>query len=129
MIAIGKDAAAPPAGDAIDGVGEARAERHHAAAERVLVARLHDQMRVVALQRVVHEPEARPDTASGKRLLERVDDARRPERWETRSQPERDVRRHGVAERLPSGVRQSGMRARLAPGTVPATTPPARGGQ
>ena len=128
MVTVGENAAAPT-GDAIDGVGEARADRHHAASEGVLVARFDNQMRVIALERVVDQAEPGPDAAGSKRALDRMDDRHCPKRWQTRSNPDRDVCRHGFAERLPSGVRQPGIRARLATGAGTATAPTPRRGQ
>jgi len=105
VVAVREDAAALPAGYAIDGMGEARANRDHAASERMLVGCLDDQMRVVALEGVVDEAKPGPDAAGSKGLLDRVDDARGPQRRDARSNPKRHVRRRGFAEWLPSRVR------------------------
>jgi hypothetical protein len=58
MIAIGEHRTAP-APDPVHRAREPRADGLHAASERVAVARLHDEMSVVALERVVHQPELR----------------------------------------------------------------------
>jgi len=126
VVAIGEDVAASPPDHPIDRVGEARADRHHAACERVVVARLDDEMRVVALQRVVDEAKTGPDARDRKRALDGVDDPHGPERWEARLKPEGDVCRHGSGERLPSSVRQPGIRTRLATSASATAAPPPR---
>ncbi len=78
MIAIGEHASRT-AGDPIHGTREATADRHHAAAEGIAVTRLDDQMRVISLQRVVHQPETRSGASGRKRLLDLVHEARRPQ--------------------------------------------------
>lgn len=45
---------------AVDRTGEARTDALHPASERRLVRGLDDEMRVVPLERVVHEPKPRP---------------------------------------------------------------------
>ena len=83
MVAIREHRAAQPRG-AIHGPCEARTERHHAATERLAIDRFHDQVRVVALDRVMHEPETRTRTAGPKGALDFVDDRHRAQRRKTR---------------------------------------------
>jgi hypothetical protein len=59
VVALGEHSAGAPE-RAVHGEREARAERLHRAPERGAIARLDDQVHVVALDRVVDEPEARP---------------------------------------------------------------------
>ena len=53
MIAVGEHPSCPFA-DTVHRAREPRTDRYHAAAERVTILRLHDEMRVIPLQRVVH---------------------------------------------------------------------------
>jgi len=98
MIAIGQD---PPAAarDTIDRARQTRADRHHAASERVAIARLHDQMGVIALQRVLHQPESGTDAAARERALDPADDPSLAERRQPRTHAEGDVRRHDATKR------------------------------
>ncbi len=90
MIAIGEHAPAPLR-DAIDRPREPRADRHHAAPEGVAVVRLDDEMGMVALQRVVHEPKVGTRAAGGEGPLDLTDDAEGAERREIGPEAERDV--------------------------------------
>jgi hypothetical protein len=78
MISLGEDSPGA-ARDAIDGPSESRPDRFHPATERVLIARFHDEMRVVALQRVLHEPKSRPLAPGREAALDFAHDARVPE--------------------------------------------------
>jgi hypothetical protein len=57
VVAIGENATAATE-DTIHGTGETRADRHHAASECGAVLRLDDEVRVISLERVVHEAES-----------------------------------------------------------------------
>ena len=78
VITIGKHATRASC-DAIDGACQPRADRFHAAPERRAILRFDDQVSMIALQRVVHEPEARPDASVGERALDLADDPHRSE--------------------------------------------------
>ena len=90
MVAIGHHAPAP-VGHAVHGPREPRADRHHAAPEGVAVVRLDDEMGMVALQRVVHEPKVGTRAAGGEGPLDLADDAEGAERREIGPEPQRDV--------------------------------------
>ena len=53
---------------------EPRPDRRHAARERRTIVRFHDQMRVIALQRIVHQPKSGTRAAGGKGAFDRADD-------------------------------------------------------
>jgi hypothetical protein len=69
VIAICEYAAAPPE-DSIEGSCEPRRDRHHSLRHRTCIARLHQQVRVVLLQRVVHQPKASAIAACTERALD-----------------------------------------------------------
>jgi hypothetical protein len=74
---------------------------HHAASERYVIARLDNQVRVISLQRIVHEAERGALCAGGERALDGAQDWLRTKRHEIRRQSQRDVggqeRREAVA--------------------------------
>ena len=55
MVTIGEDTSGTPR-ETVDRAREASTDSHHSASERVLITSLDDQMCVVPLQRVVHQP-------------------------------------------------------------------------
>ena len=61
-------------GHSVHRAREACADRFHAAPEGVAIVRFDDQVRVVALQRVVDEAEPRTGAAVGEGPLDRADD-------------------------------------------------------
>jgi len=73
MIPIGEDAT-PATDGTIHSTGEPSTDRHHAAPESLTIVRLDDQVRVVALQRVVHEPKSGAGAAAGEAPLDLTDD-------------------------------------------------------
>src|SRR5215470_6250353 len=81
------------AGDAVHCPCDPCPERHHAASECVAVARLDDQMRVVALQRVVDESKARSRAGGCEAHLELMYDMSRTQRREVPQESQRHVRR------------------------------------
>lgn len=62
----------------IDRTREPRSYGHHSAPQRRTVARFHDEMRVIPLQGIVHEPEAGSLAARSKGAFDLVNDAHRP---------------------------------------------------
>ena len=76
MVAVVEHAARSPR-NAVDRAGEARADRLHAAPERVAIPRLDDQVRVISLQRVVDEAEAGTGAAAREGPLDLADDRHR----------------------------------------------------
>ena len=107
-----------PACHAIHGPGEAGADRLHSPPEGIAVLRLDDQVRVIALQRVVHETEARPFAPGGEGALDLVDDPNGAERGYVATDPQRDVRRQ-PGERAPAAMER--------PGILPGFARPSRG--
>lgn len=71
---------AVPASNAIDGARQSCADRHHAAPERDAVPRLDDQVRMIALERVVREAKVATLAAVREGTLDLVNDPYRPER-------------------------------------------------
>src|SRR5687767_7131244 len=55
---------------AVHGTSEARSECLHAAAERIFIVCFYDQVRMIALNRVVAQPEVIPLEAGGEAALE-----------------------------------------------------------
>jgi hypothetical protein len=60
--------------DAVHRSGEPRADRHHAAPEGVRIACFDEQVRVIALQRIVDEATARPPAPARERTFDLTDD-------------------------------------------------------
>lgn len=125
VIAVGQHGSAPPR-DPVDGAGEARADGLHAASERIAVARLDDQVRVIPLKRVVHEPEARPHAAACEGSLDLVDDRHGAEWRDALPHPHRDVHRQWSREPLTRAVPDPRRSGRLPPGSGSASTPARR---
>ena len=128
MVALGEHASVAPR-DSIDGARKTRTDRHHPAPERVLIPGFDDEVRVIALQRVVHDPEVATLAAVREGALDLPHDARVAERWETGPQAQGDVRGHQSRERLAGDVRHGGTLAGLAAGAQPPPTPPPGFGQ
>ncbi|HEY2388030.1 MAG TPA: hypothetical protein VGK30_13790 [Candidatus Binatia bacterium] len=113
MVAVGEDATAAT-NRAVDGTGETRADRHHAASERVAVARLDDEMRVIALQRVVHEAKSLAGAALGEGALDGMDDPDGAKGRQTGHDTDGHVRRAGAAKVAARSMPNAGIRTRLA---------------
>jgi hypothetical protein len=92
VVSLYEDGTAPTS-DPVHRPGEASGNRLHAASQRIAVASLHDEVRVVGLQRVVHEPKVGARTAARERPLDFVDDRDRPQRGYVAAHAKRDVRR------------------------------------
>jgi hypothetical protein len=95
------DASALPAHDPIHRERKPRADRHHPAPERFVIARFDDQVRVVALQRVLDEPKRRTLRAGGECALDGTDDRLRPKRHEIRHQSQRHMSGQDRRETVP----------------------------
>lgn len=73
VVAIGEDTAGVLC-HAVDCEGEPGADGLHAASDRFSILRFDDQMRMVTLERVVHEPKAGPRASAGEGLPNGGDD-------------------------------------------------------
>ena len=89
----------------VDGAGEARADRHHAATQRFAVAGFDDEVSVIALQGVVRQAEPRTDAAGGEAAFDFTHDTYGAKRRKVRPQTKRHVRRERLPERLALGMR------------------------
>ncbi len=127
VVSVRQDRAAAPE-DAMYRTRQARTDRLHASRQSSGVVRLHEQVCVIALERVVNQSEVAPVAALRERPLELADELCGPERRDTRSHLQGDMARE---KRDPtSGVRlRCRMRGR-GPGLRPAPRrrPPQRGG-
>ena len=91
MIAIGEHRPTPPR-DPVHRPRESGADCLHTAPERVAIARLDDQVRVVPLQRVVHEPKSLAITPDGEGPFDLVNDSDSTQRRNVGAHAQRDVR-------------------------------------
>jgi hypothetical protein len=110
---------------AVHRASEPRGERLHPAPELPRVVRFHDQVSVIALDRVVDEPEAPALAPRRERDLDRAHDARAAQRRDVAAHLERDVTRPRAIERFAAGVRNVRLRAPR-PARVLAASAPAR---
>lgn len=124
MISVGEDGA-PTLCDAVHGPCQPRRNGFHPPTERFAIARFHDEMRVVALQRIVDEAKPFARATDGERPLELVHDRHRPQGRHVASHPQRDVRWQRRAEVRARCVSEAGSRAgpALAPCARPTPTP------
>ncbi len=122
MVAIGEHRSAMSR-HPIDGSREPRPDRLHAASERRLIGSLDDEMRVIPLERVVHEPKPRPLAPYRERPLDLAHDRYRPERRHACPHSQRHVRRQRPPEPLAREMSHGGIRPGLPPGTGTRTTP------
>ena len=97
VVAVGEHAPGPPC-DAIHGPREPRADGGHAAAERAAIVRLDDEVRVIALERVVDEAEARTLAAVGEAPLDLAHDRHGAERRQAGTEAKGHVGRQGSSE-------------------------------
>jgi len=128
VVAIGENATAATE-NAIDGTGEPRAYRHHAASECLTVLCLDDEVRVIPLERVVHEAESLAGAAFGKGVLDLADDANRTQRRQAADDTYGHVRRARAAKVCARPVLHAGIRTWLAAGVATMATPAAWSGQ
>ena len=89
---------------AVHGERDSRADGLHPPPERDVILRFDDQVQVVSLDRVVHEPKARPGATGGKALTQCCNEAIRAERRQTSPDPHSDERRHCAAEPFAADV-------------------------
>ena len=126
VVSIRQDRAAAPE-DPMHRTRQARTDRLHASAQGSRVVSLDDQVRVIALERVVHQPEVAPVAALRERTLELADELCGPERGDTRSHLQGDMTRETRSDfRSPTSVPNARSRSRLAPGTPPSAAPARR---
>lgn len=125
VVAIREDLSSAPS-DAIHRACDASCDCLHPAAERTSIARLDDEMRVIALERIVHEPKPGSRAVRRKRPLDGADDRDRAERGDPGTNAQCDVRGQRRGEVLPRSVGQTSRRARLPPGSVSTPTPASR---
>jgi len=100
MIAIVEDPSALP-GDTIDRTCQPGADRHHPSTQNLGIARFHDQVSVISLQGVVHQPKARPRAALGKGAFDLPHDPHRAQRRQAATKTQGDVRRKWPDKLLP----------------------------
>ena len=108
--------------DPVHGAREARSDGLHPRCEVLAARRLHDQMRVIGLDRVVHDSEA-PALARGVHAsLELTDESHVAQRRKPGARLQRHMARESRSERWPRAVRVSRVQPRLAsrPCTAPA---------
>ena len=110
-------------GDAIHRPCDACGDRLHAASERVAVACFDDQVRVIALEGVVHEPETGPSPRDSKTSLQLADDGNGPKRWQAGPDAQCDVRGQGRSKDGARCVRKASMGTPLPTGAVTSTSP------
>ena len=127
MITTGEHPAAPPC-KTVHRAREAGGDRHQSPTERRTIVGFDDQMRVVPLQRVVHQPESRPLTAVGEALLDLMHQIDRPQRRQVGKQSQRHVRRQRSTKVRPGEM----THRRAVPGfpartLAPSTPGPPRG--
>ncbi len=99
MVAIGDDRP-PPIRDSVHGTCQPRAEHPHPAPEGATIARLDDQVRVIPLQRVVHQPKPRPIARRSERTLDLPHDRHGAKRRNIAPHAEGHMRRQGPRELL-----------------------------
>ena len=109
--------------DSIHGTREARAEGHHAAAERSAIDRFDDQVRVIALQRMLHEAEAGTDASGAERALDLTHHRDRAQRGKAGTKPQRDVRGKFPKDFTRAMTQLWAITARLPPGTRASPAP------
>ena len=123
VVSIGQDRAAAPE-DPMHGTRQARSDRLHASAQGSGVVSLDDQVRVIALQRVVDEPEVAPVAGDRERTLDFADELRGSERRDTRPHLQGDMTREARSDTgCPTSVPNAGSRSRFATGSWPPTAP------
>lgn len=83
----------------------------HAARQRSPIAGLGQQVRVVRLDRVLHEPKAEPLRATRERALDHTSLCRPPQTGQASLESHRDVDRMAAGERGPRAVRNAGARS------------------
>src|SRR5262245_7389707 len=86
---------------------------------------LHDQMRVIALERVVHEAELPALAPAREGLLDLLHEPHRAQRRNILPHSDRDMTREPASERIPRAVSQARARSRLAPGSGSSPAPSA----
>jgi hypothetical protein len=128
VVAIGENATAATE-NAIDGTGEPRAYRHHAASECLTVLCLDDEVRVIPLERVVHEAESLAGAAFGEGALDLADDANHAQRRQAADDTYGHVRRARAAKVCARPVLHAGIRTWLAAGVATMAAPAAWSGQ
>ena len=106
---------------AIHGSGESRPDRLHSAPERTLVACFDDQVSMIALERVMDEPEALPITRRGECALDLTDDAHRAKRGNAVAYPERHMTGESFDDRPSRPVPDTRIRPRSASGSGPSS--------
>ncbi len=124
MVAIGDDRPRPLR-NTVHGTREPGSDGSHPARQRDAIARLDDEVRVIPLQRVVHEPKPRTFARRRERPLDLAHDRHRAKRWDVPAQAKGQVRRKDLSEVLTRRMRHSGIRTGLATGPDPTPAPTA----
>lgn len=102
--------------------GDSSCNRLHSASESLVVIRFYDQVKVIALDGVVNQPEALAGAAGGKALAKRGDHAARAQGREPFSDAQGDERRGGSMEPLSANVMDDRPPLRFAAGTLSGAT-------
>lgn len=114
---------APPSKDAIHRACDAGADRHHPARQRPRAVGLHQQVHVIALERVVHDPEGGALAACPERALDLAYDAAVAEGRDVGAHAQRDVARRVAGDAAAGATGGAGAGTRLVPRARAAATP------
>lgn len=112
-----------PSAHAVHRTCETRRDALHPIRERFLPVSLHDQMRVVALERVVCDAEATPLARLGQRAFPLPDQRHSPKRRDTLAHAQRDVDRTGPRHRPALAMQHGRTRPAGSPGADARTSP------
>lgn len=122
VITIGEHASRAP-GDAIHGPSHPRPDRLHASREGALVICFDDQVGVISLQGVVHQPKPRPIAGDREALLDLPYDRHRAQRRTARAHAQRHMCRNRSSELVAFCVGHPAIWAPLSTGTGARTAP------
>jgi len=107
----------------VHGLREADPEGLHPAPEGLAIRGLDDGVEVVALDRVVDEPEALPPAHPAEGVLDRAHDGDRAKRCDSGAHPERHEAGEPRCEALAGQVGHAPVRQPGSPGVRPSPTP------
>lgn len=122
VVSVGEYRAAPPE-DSVHGTREARSDRLHSRRKILLARRLHDQVSVIGLERVVGDAEAPALARGAQASLELPDESHVAQRRKAAPRLERDVARESGGEGRPSAARVPRVLPRLSTSPGTAATP------
>jgi hypothetical protein len=116
VVAIGQDGSRTVE-HAVHGSSEACSESLHPASKCALMLRLDDEVGVIRLQRVVHQPELLPIARGCERALDLPHYSHRAKRWNVVPHPQRHVAGEPSSERSTRSMPDARIRAGLPSGT------------